>query len=341
MPRLSELIRIPSTTAVLPKSFLELEYFSGTKEQLAFPSLGTPNHVFVTHDGPAHNECTLVELVDEAFAGIVEQVSHERLISLEGMRSIAVRIAQDLHRSEQLVSQVFSEKYSAPRIVSNALNVAVLSTKMGMGLSYANKELIDLALAALLHDIGKFLLPEALVDSTEMSEADNEKLFKRHPELGYNILKKLSSEPWLAEVVWQEHERWGGQGYPKGLKGEEIHQYAQIIGLADRFETMVNDEGLSSHDAIRLLLTNEKLNFHGQLLKVLVQQISLFPVGTVVRLTTGEVGTVEKTNPQHPLRPVLRMNRSGNSQTDSSLSLRDLSQDTLTHIKEVMKDHQG
>ena len=341
MPRLSELIRKSCTSAVLSPSFIELEYSPGPKTKVALPSLENPDHLVVPQDGHAVDESMLVQMVEKEFASLAAWILQDTPISLDGMREIALRIVQDLHDSEQLVAHVFSSNSFFPRIVSNSFNVAVLSTKIGMGLSYPSKELIDLALVALLHDIGKFHLPEASADKTVEHGSGNEKHLREHPEIGYKILKKVNNEPWLAEVVRQEHERWGGQGYPKGLKGEEIHKFAQIIGLADRFETMIHRDGLPSHEAIRILLTHEKAVFRGQLLKALVHQISLFPIGTVVRLNTGEVGTVEKTNTQHPLRPILRMKPLSNERSGNGSTLRDLSQDTLVHIEEVIRDHQG
>ena len=210
-----------------------------------------------------------------------------------------------------------------------------------MGLGYQSEDLKRLALAGLLHDIGKFLLPESLMTKSEKVDANDQALLKQHPELGFKTLTGLDEEyVWLAEVVRQEHERWGGQGYPKGLKGEKINEFSQIIGLADTFETMVNvgqdQPKYVPHDAIRILLTTQKSAFNGKLLKALVEQISLFPVGSTVRLSTGEIGTVRLTNSRYPLRPVVKISPSSIGSGPQETTVRDLSKDSLIHIVQVV-----
>ena len=200
------------------------------------------------------------------------------------------------------------------------------------GCSFPQKVLIDVAMVAFIHDIGK----------TVVSDAGRSKGQKAYPLREQSIMenkifKKQKEYPWLAEVVGQVQERWDGQGTRTVSKVRPSHEYAQVLGLADRFERLINEEGLTGHEAIRRLLTKEKTAFRGSLLKTLVQQISLFPVGTVVRLNTGEVGTVEHTNPQHPLRPILRMTPNDQRATSELLPLKDLSLDRLICIVEIVK----
>lgn len=341
MARLSDLTRRPSLHAGLSHPSVEDEGLWQSQEQRDLLCVDHSNDGVGTSEEPAGEELDLEELVKRKFASTAALVSKDSLMSFVGdMRNAALRMVYELNQSEQLVSRVFSASASSSPLTLNSFNVAVLATKIGMGLNYPQNELMDLSWVALLHDIGKFLVLESLEGTSDIRGACDEVHLANIPELGCEILENLNVEPWLAEVVWQEHERWGGEGYPKGLKGEEIHKYAQIMGLAHRFDTMINEEGHPACDAIRLLLTKEKTAFRGQLLKALVHQISLFPVGTVVRLTTGEMGTVEKTNLHYPLRPVVRMQRLGNGQSGNEASLRDLSRDTLVHIKEVIKDHE-
>jgi response regulator RpfG family c-di-GMP phosphodiesterase len=252
------------------------------------------------------------------------------------MRALAVCLVQALHRSDQLVAQVFTARPLSSRLVANALNVAVLAIKLGMGLQYASEDLLDVAMAALLHDLEQLMAPEFPMRRASHGGVGNEIPQPLLPTCHGPLLKHLPEYAWLGAVAGQVQERWNGQGRPQGLKGAAIHEYAQVIGLADRFETLVNVEGLTAHEAMRRLLTTEKAAFRGQLLKTLVQQISLFPVGTVVRLNTGEVGTVEQTNPAHPLRPVLRMASGPPRAAHEGRPLKDLSQDLLVHIEKAI-----
>ncbi len=110
----------------------------------------------------------------------------------------------------------------------------------------------------------------------------------------------------------QIHERINGQGYPNQLKGRQIAEMAQILGIVDVFDALVTERPyrcrLLPEDAIVELLTSERKAFPRELFKALIEQLSVYPLGTTVRLTTGERGTVVKVNSQFPLRPTVKVN---------------------------------
>ncbi|HEX2056526.1 MAG TPA: HD domain-containing phosphohydrolase, partial [Nitrospiraceae bacterium] len=117
------------------------------------------------------------------------------------------------------------------------------------------------------------------------------------------------SYAWLADVVLQAHERWMGQGYPNKLKGRQINELAQIIGLVDVFDALVSPrpyrQRLLPHEAIRELLNSERAAFPREIMKALVEQLSVYPLGTKVCLNTGEEGVVIGINPKYPCRPLV------------------------------------
>jgi hypothetical protein len=135
-------------------------------------------------------------------------------------------------------------------------------------------------------------------------------LIEQHPELGYQALRKLGTTyDWLAEVVCQAHERWNGQGYPNKLKGRQINEFAQIIGVVDVFDALVSPRPYRRrflpHEAVRELVEVERTAFPREVIKALVEQLSAYPIGTSVRLSTGELCTVIRVNTRFPLRPVV------------------------------------
>jgi HD-GYP domain-containing protein (c-di-GMP phosphodiesterase class II) len=187
-------------------------------------------------------------------------------------------------------------------------------------------------------------VPGTILDNPgKLSEEDRARI-KQHPETSFQMLSKLGSQyAWLAQIAWQEHERWNGQGYPRGLKGDHIHEYARIIGIVDIFEALMSPrpyrKRLLPHEAIRELLVAEKTSFPNQIIKALVQQFTLFPLGTRVKLNTGEFGVVSKLNQRFPLRPVLMID-TGGAAGASPRSI-DLSTTTLVHIVEVIGSDAG
>lgn len=268
------------------------------------------------HDGPARSD----PLSSENWYGRAEQellriaaaVRQERDFSLDELSIIATGIVSSIRASDRLVVQALSSPAGDP-LITNLVNVGILATKVGMGLAYYGAELERLALAGLTHDIGIFAVPPSLVTKSGRLTQEERALIERHPELGFRLMKKLDREyDWLAQLVLQAHERLTGQGYPNKLKGRQISEMAQIIGVVDVFDALVSPRPyrrrLLPHEAIRELLVTERTSFPREIVKALVEQLSVYPLGTVVRLNTGETGVVVRINPRYPMRPVVRVN---------------------------------
>jgi HD-GYP domain-containing protein (c-di-GMP phosphodiesterase class II) len=204
-----------------------------------------------------------------------------------------------------------------------------------MGLRYSQDELERLALAGLLHDLGMWTLPASLIEKREALSEEERDILRTHPERGRRILAGQGGVfEWVSTINAQEHERWDGRGYPCRLKDKQIAESAQIIGLVDTVDAMVTmrpyRKHLAPHQVIRELLLHAKTTFSLRVLKGLGDQITLYPIGTSVRLNTGESGTVTKVNSRYPLRPVVTISKVG------EVSDVDLSRGPSTHIVEVL-----
>ena len=268
-----------------------------------------------------------------------------RVAMMEEFTKIATGFVDTLQQSDHFLVKAITGGKASP-IISNMVNVSIFATKLGMGIGYQREALIGLALAGLLHDVGMLQLPESLLSNPGKLNDEERAQIQRHPEIGFQMLSKLGAQyAWLAQVAWQEHERWNGQGYPRGLKGDQIHEYARIIGLVDIFEALMSPRPyrrrMLAHEAIRELLVAEKTSFSIPIIKALVQQFSLFPLGTMVQLNTGEVGVVTQLNPRYPLRPVVSVNQGTNGPGAAAAKSVDLSATTLVHIVEVVGSDMG
>ncbi|TKB95106.1 MAG: HD domain-containing protein [Nitrospira sp.] len=245
----------------------------------------------------------------EQLSGVALAVQKQGELDLDALSALAVEIAEELKRSDQLLIQAMSGP-AGPSLITNLVNVAILATTVGARLGYHGKELDRLTLAGLLHDIGLFAVPQSLITKSGRLTHDERTLIEQHPELGYQTIRKAGQKyDWLAQVVRQAHERWNGQGYPNKLSGRQICEFAQIIGVVDIFDALVSPRGYRRrffpHEAVRELIVAERTAFPREVVKALVEQLSAYPLGTSVRLTTGEVGAVIRVNPCYPLRPVV------------------------------------
>jgi HD-GYP domain-containing protein (c-di-GMP phosphodiesterase class II) len=251
----------------------------------------------------------LYRIAQEQLTGVALAVQRQDNLDLEALSALATEIAKALKRGDQLLVQAMSGP-AGPPLITNLVNVGILATKVGAGLGYHGKELERLTFAGLLHDIGLFAVPQSVTTKSGRLTHDERTLIEQHPELGYEAIRKAGPEyEWLAQVVRQAHERWNGQGYPNKLKGRQISEFAQIIGVVDIFDALVSPRGYRRrffpHEAVRELIVAERTAFPREVVKALVEQLSAYPLGTSVRLATGEVGSVMRVNTRYPLRPVV------------------------------------
>ena len=248
---------------------------------------------------------------EKALAALAVSIQRQDRIDMPALMALATDIGHSVEKSNHLVVRAL-EGPIGPSVITNLINVSILASRVGAGLGYYGQDLQRLTLAGLVHDIGLFAVPQSILTKPGRLTKDERSLIEQHPELGYQVIRRLGDEwEWLAEVVRHAHERWNGRGYPNHLKGREINELAQIIGVVDVYDALVTPRPYRRryfpHEAIRELVVAERAAFPREIVKALLEQLSAYPLGTVVRLTTGELGTVVTINPRYPLRPIVEI----------------------------------
>jgi diguanylate cyclase (GGDEF)-like protein/putative nucleotidyltransferase with HDIG domain len=177
------------------------------------------------------------------------------------------------HLKELMMSSLI-EKHPLEKLHSE--NVRRLSKLIGdvMGLDEAH--LGDLEEAALLHDIGKIGLDEAIVrDPFILNEADKN-AFKRHPEIGYQVLRSAYEFSGIAEIVLTHHENMDGSGFPKGLKGDQIPLAARIIHVANDYDVLMQRQGCSTTKAVEILKNRRGVELDPLVVDAFIDQVLNF-----------------------------------------------------------------
>ena len=200
-------------------------------------------------------------------------------------------------------------------LIFHSVNVMVYSLKMGRHMGYPQSKLTELALSALLHDIGLFMIPDNVTTKKESLTESEISLVKRHPDMGKNLLGAFKEDcPWLLRAVYEHHEKENGQGYPEGIKGDMISEYAKIIGICDSYEAMTHSrphrKAIMQFVSVRELV--ETKNFSNKILKAFLDELSLYPIGSYVKLNNKSIGRVIATNPDQPLKPIINLLFDGN-----------------------------
>ncbi len=278
---------------------------------------------------------------ETALADVANCVQGQEKIDLDALSSLATEIENSVQNSNHLVVQALAGPSGSP-LITNLINVSILSSKVAAGLGYYGQELHRITLAGLVHDMGLFAVPQSLITKAGRLTKDERTLIEQHPELGYQVIRKVGNKwEWLAEIVRQAHERWNGRGYPNHIKGREINELAQIIGAVDVFDALVTPRSYRRrffpHEAVRELIVAERSAFPREIIKALLEQISAYPLGTLVRLTTGEIGTVVDINARYPLRPIVKIHDGSEQEGGHELRQVDLSLSPLVSIVETLE----
>ena len=330
MTRLTDLIREQSSQEAVSPDAKSLTRSMGNTGLPIPPSLPSPSVAEIDWYQRACHE----------LQGIKRAVQTQQPWTLDELARIASGVVASLGANDKLVQTVLQGD-SGDYLVNNAVNVAIVSVKIAEALRYESAKLEQVAVAGLLHDLGMFALPDSLVYKAGTLTEEELQYLREHPQHGARLFKVVGEAyPWVGRVILQEHERRDGSGYPNRLTGGQIDEMALVIGLADVFDALMSSRpyrrGVSPHRAICTLLANGKTMFPYHILKALIDQLSVYPLGTTVRLNTGETGVVSQLNRQYPLRPILQVSQQAASPHTPTSKTVDMRAETSLHIVEVV-----
>lgn len=194
----------------------------------------------------------------------------------------------------------------------HSLNVCLYTLVLGIAHGYSKEELRVIGLGSLLHDIGKTQIPVKIIQKPGMLSDEEFRHMQAHTEIGYRILKDEPNIPLLAaHCALQHHERIDGSGYPRGLTGPQIHEYAKWLGIADSYDAMTSNriykKAMLPHQAVEALYVGSGTLYEQNQLELFRDRVAIYPLGLTVKLSTGESGVVVKIDPSIPHRPVVRV----------------------------------
>ncbi len=195
---------------------------------------------------------------------------------------------------------------------AHSVNVAVLSIMTGITLGYNNLQLKELGVGAILHDIGKTRIDKDILSKTgDLSKEEFDEV-KRHTVYGFEILRHYPDVSLIsAHIAFQHHERWDGNGYPRGLAREDILEYARIVSVCDVYDALLADRPYRASYTVTQALTILKrmggIFLDKRCVDAFICNIAVYPIGSVVELSTGEVGVVVDVNKESPTRPIVRL----------------------------------
>ncbi|MBI3637812.1 MAG: hypothetical protein HY216_16590 [Candidatus Rokubacteria bacterium] len=186
--------------------------------------------------------------------------------------------------------------------------VTVMGLKVATTLGYEESRLYGLGRATALFDVGLWRLPAEVARQADLMSPETLERYRAHPGLSAEIVARWAPpDDTTVAAMRHHHEREQGQGYPAGLRGDAIPFDAKVIALLDTYAGLTAPPppraGRPPHDALREIIRSRQRAFPSAIIKALIAETSLFPPGTLVRVSSGEAGRVIGLNRNHPLRP--------------------------------------
>lgn len=242
---------------------------------------------------------------------VVVDIRRDRKIAVSGLKEAVSGLTESVLRNPDACMWLRLVKDRDSYTYYHLLDTSALAVALGRHLGFSRAELADIGLGALLIDIGKLKLPQELIAKTgALSDAELEDV-KRHVEHGVELVKHAGVSSRVLEIIANHHERFDGRGYPARLQSRAIPPFARMVAVADFFDAITSDRayaaGISPHDAMRRLYDEAGHAFQREIVEQFIQCIGIYPTGTLVKLTTGEVGVVVGQNRVRRLKPRLML----------------------------------
>ncbi|MCH7750717.1 MAG: HD domain-containing protein [Planctomycetes bacterium] len=265
----------------------------------------------------ASTEARFVEEYDESQLQVellVESLEQGRSIELEAPASLTrdslAQMSEDMDLFVRLGINPPERDYRG----KHSLHVAMLAASIGANMGWDEKVLVDLGVGCLLHDIGMIRIPDGLYKNDRILDADEFGEIARHPIHTFDLIAEHCPDVSLASrmVAYQIHERCNGSGYPRNRQGFMIHQAAKVAAVADVYVALVSPRlhrpALMPYYAVEHLIYGVKNGqFDSSVVRALLKTISLFPIGSYLKLADQRVARVIRANLEHYGRPVVEI----------------------------------
>jgi putative nucleotidyltransferase with HDIG domain len=246
--------------------------------------------------------------VSALVSSVMDDVRAKKKLNLAGAEEAVGAMLESILRNPDAFLWLRRLKKKDDYTYAHSVDAAILAIAFGRHLGLPKGHLRDLATGTLLFDIGKMRLPSELLQKVGRLTDAELRLVWRHVGYGLELLEEcggVSKE--VVNIVATHHERYDGSGYPRGLAGGQIPVFGQMAAIVDCYAAITSDRpyaaAVSPHDAIRHLYEWRNTDFQEDLLEQFIQALGVYPTGSVVELSTGEVGIVISQNRVRRLRP--------------------------------------
>jgi len=246
-------------------------------------------------------------------ASTMDKVQKEGNFAVDEVTSVASDIVEELVTQAEVTIYLTGIAIYDDCTLAHSLNCSIYSALLARFCGFTIPQIKVITCGALLHDMGKIEIDKQILNKPGSLTDEEFTIIKQHPELGFNLLtkKRLELSSLIAHMAWQHHEKVDGSGYPRGLQGDNILNYARLLAITDVYEAITAHrpyrEAMKPEVAYNVIQAGLGTSFDENYGRIFLSKIALYPPGTEVLLSTGERAIVISVPSYDPQRPMIRL----------------------------------
>ena len=246
--------------------------------------------------------------LSQAMQGVFKNIRNGQLINIKETKQAAKEMVESIIRNPDAFVWLARVKEKDSYSYEHSIRAAILAIVFGRHLGLPPVPLQNLAMGVLLSEVGMAKIPDKLLKNNGKLSDEEYEIVKKHVEYSAEI---LASTPGISDqvlqIVWSHHERHNGSGYPRQLRNQQIHPLGKIAGIVDCYDALTSPRSharpKTASDAVSMLYKMRGKEFQSELVEQFIQAIGLYPTGTLVQLSTDEVGIIIAQNKERRLCP--------------------------------------
>ncbi len=243
---------------------------------------------------------------------IQDQVKNATRIDI---REVDQSVQQTIHKivsNKELLNSLIDLRVYDEYTYSHSSNVMSLALVVGTAMGYSPETLRMLGIGALLHDVGKSLVPESILHKPGKLTEEEFNIMATHPANGIMLLSGYSwANAEIKNIVFQHHEKWDGSGYPMKLSGTAISEFARIVSVVDVYDALISTrpykKGLPPNVVYQAIINGANNHFDPRVVQAFVKFIVPYPVNSLVELNTGQIARIVRVSRQNLMRPIIEL----------------------------------
>lgn len=247
---------------------------------------------------------------------MIERFSYASPTEMQQLVATTTQVMEDILTEEEVIYNISNVRDHSQSLYEHSLSVASLSVLTAVNAKYSKEKVREIAMGALLHDIGFLSVKEKFHDVIlDEAEEQIQKEIKRHVVYGYIDVEQ---QDWLSktskEIILYHHERIDRSGYPFKMKGDRVSPEVKLVAICDAFDSMVYgnlQKRMKVYEAMEYIVSMGGIKFDLELSKVFSSSVAAYPTGSMVVTNIDKMGIVIQQNKQAPTRPIIHLLEEG------------------------------